>query len=173
MTKYYGNFTNRSEEGKNYLGREIQVGDDITSYSYSDRSCYYITKVIDQQHIFVKEYSICANLDKACGMGHQDWLCFKTHKEIVDYLTSKGLDITYNEECEPIEEEWKIYRGKWCRVTRWKLEEIRNENNEFIMIPNFTAKEYAKLENGKEVVKYMPINNISFGVRDYYYDWEF
>lgn len=29
---WYGNLTNRLEEGKNYTGREIRVGDDITMY---------------------------------------------------------------------------------------------------------------------------------------------
>ena len=173
MTKYYGNFTNRLEEGKNYLGREIQVGDDITSCLYSDRECYYITKVIDQQHIFVKKYLVCANRDKGTGIGHQDWVYFKTYKEEVDYLISKGIERTYIKEFEPKEEEWKVYRRKWCKVTRWELEEIKNKSNRFTMIPNLTANEYTKLENGKEVVKYTPINNISFGVRDYYYDWEF
>ena len=30
MSRIYGNVINRFEEGKNYTGREINVGDDIT-----------------------------------------------------------------------------------------------------------------------------------------------
>lgn len=37
----------------------------------------------------------------------------------------------------------------------------------------FTDKEIKKLEEWKEVYRYNDFGNISFGVRDYYYDWSF
>ena len=34
-------------------------------------------------------------------------------------------------------------------------------------------KKILKLENNKEVYRYQDFGNISFGVRDYYWDWSF
>ena len=46
---WYGNLTNRLEEGRNFTGREIAVGDDITEYLWSDRHCYYTE--LDEKHL--------------------------------------------------------------------------------------------------------------------------
>ena len=54
MSRWYGNLSNRLDENKNFTNRGIKVGDDITEYLWSDRKCYFITKVVDQKHIFVK-----------------------------------------------------------------------------------------------------------------------
>ncbi len=151
--KFYGNLINRLQENQNHT---IEVGTDATQYYYSDRTCYYVTRVIDQKHVFVKPYQVCADHSKAGGMGHQDWLYFKTNREMQEYTNKcveEGLlpdyckhpldDIKENGEIE------LIYRyGHWC-----------------------TKQEYwydVKLEKPR----YNKIN-ISFGVRDYYYDWEF
>lgn len=150
MARMYGSVCNRIEEGRNYTGRELQVGDDLTMYYWSDRTCYFITKVVDQKHIFVKQYEVVANQEKEGGMGHQDWLYFKTRKEANEYMNKHiskefiekyGLYETENVR-EPREREWVFRYGKW-------VEKIGD-------------KEYRKL-GGK----------ISFGVKDYYYDWEF
>ena len=83
MSKWYGNVVNRLEEGRLL---EPTEGMDITMYYWSDRTCYYITKVDNPKRIHVKQYEVCADHDKAGGMGHQDWLYFKTRAEMEDYL---------------------------------------------------------------------------------------
>ena len=157
MAKWYGSVSNRIEEGHNYTGREIKVGDDITMYYWSDRTCYYVTKVIDQKHIFVKKYHVCADHHKPGGMGHQDWLYFKTNREMQQYLNDcidEGLIPCEKEDLDLIqedpEEEWVF------RYNRWHL--VSHED---------------WLGNKYEKPHYLKLQSISFGVRSYYYDWEF
>lgn len=141
MAKWYGNIMNRLEEGKAFA--PIQVGTDITMYYWSDRTCYYVTEVISDRYIKVHPYSICADHSQGGGMGHQDWLYFKTNAERDEYL--KGFFPDHKPcEYEPKDEEW-VYRYKsWYRKER---------------TPDGTV--YSKLPK------------VSFGIRNYYYDWEF
>ena len=154
--KFYGSIDNRLSENKNYLQHPISIGDDLTEYFWSDRCCYYVTRIIDQKHIFVKRYEVCANHHTADGMGHQDWLYFKTNREMQEYTNRcvrEGLlpDYCYHE-----------------------LSEIK-ENSEIELVYRYGAW-YTKSDYWYDVKlekpKYHKIN-ISFGVRDYYYDWEF
>jgi len=146
--KAYGNLINRIQEGKNYADDGlIHVGDDITMYYWSDRRCYYVTEVIDQKHIKVREYEIVADRSKDLDFGHQNWLYFKTNKECSDYLKEHNLMIESNEKYSDYpEEEWVFRYGKW------RLKSTNSENS---------------------IVYYNLGGPISFGVRDYYYDWMF
>ena len=157
MSKLYGSLDNRIEENRNFLGRpEIKVGDDITQYHWSDRTCYYVTRVENQKHIFVKRYQVCADHEKPGGMGHQDWLYFKTEKEEQAYINEcvdKGLLPDYcKHPLEDIKESGEselVFRyGHWYWVARYWYDKPLDK-------PQYTKA------------------NISFGVRDYYYDWEF
>lgn len=157
MSKWYGNLTNRLEEGHNYSGKELAVGTDITMYYWSDRSCYFITKVVDQKHIFVKRYEVCADHHKAGGQGHQDWLYFKTAREMQEY-TNKCVD-----------------EGLLPDYCKHNLEEIKdNSEVEWVFRYNHWY-EVVRSRWGKPLEKpeYVRLQPISFGVRDYYYDWEF
>lgn len=156
--KWYGEISNRIEENKNYTGREIQVGDDITEYSWSDRHCYYVTRVIDQKHIFVKPYEVCADHSKEGGMGHQNWLYFKTCREMQEYLNDcidKGL-IKY-EGCKKTNLDDVKENGETELVYRYNHWYVKNTYWYGIKLDK---PSYHKI-------------NISFGVRDYYYDWSF
>lgn len=195
--KLYGSLNNRFDENHNFTGREIRVGDDITKYHWSDRTCYFVTKVIDQTHIFIHPYHVCADHSKAGGMGHQDWLYFKTVNEEHKYLNSchlmmDGKEVHYSEQIEePSDTELVLYRGHWCTVSRFNLERweiakerAKEELREGVKLTEdairwffdrftLTDKQFAKVMAGKEVCKYDRFGNISFGTRDYYYDWEF
>ena len=192
--KWYGNLNNRVEEGKNYIDdKEIKVGTDITMYYWSDRTCYYVTDVIDQKHIKVREYEVCADHDKPGGMGHQDWMYFKTKREYNDYI-SKYFPDRYDpniKEDEP--EDWVFRYGHWRKAYNYDkkfLEEKYEDMKEFAKTEGeldtlderfknwvdviFTEKEQKKLNEGKTVTHYYPLSGeISFGVRRYYYDWSF
>lgn len=180
--RVYGNLCNRFEEGKNYnKDKLIHEGDDITMYYYSDRHCFYVTRVIDQKHIFVKEYEVVADKEKAGGMGHQDWLYFKTKKECNKYLNDwydahpedKWDTYERSEENpkENPEEEWVYRYGKWVEVTRFTKKSI--EESELKPWLMFNDKELKKLETNGEVCRYSHLEPISFGTRSYYYDWTF
>ena len=160
----YGNLMNRLEENKNFCGREIKAGDDITEYMWSDRYCYYVTEVDDQKRIKVLPYQVCADQDKAGGMGHQDWMYFKTKKEMYDYLRKYHPerypdDFDYEEEKE---QTWVFRYGKWKREHVFTKENYCTEAEKKSLAKKGYYKRYSDLSG-----------NISFGVRNYHYDWEF
>ena len=192
MVKVYGNLTNRFEEGKNYnKDKTIHVGDPITMYHWSDRTCYYVTEVIDQKHIKVRRYRVCADREKTGGMGHQNWVYFKTAKEEYDYLVKYFPDTRLNDEYP--EEEWAYRYNSWKRAFNYDqkfiddyyedMKDFAKKEDEMAYLEknfnnwvnnNFTAKEQEKMKAGKTVTHYYPLGGkISFGVRDYYFDWEF
>ena len=192
--KWYGSINNRIEEGHNYeSGKTIKVGTDITTYFWSDRQCKYVTKVVDQKHIFVKDYYVIA--DRASGSHGDRWKYFKSLREQEAYLNDwyrshpeeaaeyeravgrpyEYADLDEIEESSH-EEEWAFRYGHWNRVIRFgkalaeKTEERSGRRGFF---PK-TEKEKEAFEAGKEVVRYDRIQEgISFGVRDFRYDWEF
>ena len=159
--QWYGSVNNRIEEGRNYTGREIRVGDDVTMYLWSDRSCYYVTEVENQKRIKVKQYYVCADRSKPGGMGHQNWLYFKTLKERDVYWEQPlSTDDEYAQyDCE---QTWVF------RYNKWMLEHTYTEEN------YCTEREKKSLEKNGFYKRYFDLSGkVSFGVRDYYYDWEF
>lgn len=171
---WYGNLTNRLEEGKNYTGREIAVGDDITMYHYSDRTCYYVTAVEDQKRIKVRRYYTCADHDKAGGMGHQDWMYFRTWDEWNQYLAKYFPDYhdTSAHMEEPEAETWVFRYGKWMKEYRYFSETYENKDLKWTY--HATEKEKQSLAKKGYFCQYFNLSGkVSFGVRDYYYDWEF
>lgn len=187
--KMYGLITNRLEEGRTV--DEITIGMPITMYHWSDRTCYYVTEVIDQKHIKVKKYRVCADREKTGGMGHQNWLYFKTAKEEYDYLIKYFPDTRLNDEYP--EEEWVYRYNTWKTAYNYDqkfvddyyedMKDFAKKEDEMAYLEknfnnwvnnNFTAKEQEKMKAGKTVTHYFPLSgNISFGRRDYYYDWSF
>ena len=192
--KWYGSINNRIEEGHNYESdKTIKVGTDVTVYGWSDRQCKYVTKVIDQKHIFVKDYYVIA--DRAFGSYSNQWKYFKSLRdqeaylndwyrshpeEAAEYERVMGRPYEYAnlDEIEESshEEEWAFRRGHWNRVIRFDkalAEKIEERTGLRGFFPK-TEKEKEAFEAGKEVVRYDRIQEgISFGVRDYRYDWEF
>ena len=163
--KWYGSVNNRIEEGHNFTGRELQAGDDITMYMWSDRYCYWIEEVIDQKRIKVRRYYVCADHEKATGMGHQDWLYFKTWDEENEYLCKFFPDHHKQGEHrdEPEAETWVFRNNKWKREfthTNPDWIDTKTQQKEFDKHGCFHS--YANLSG-----------SVSFGKRSYYYDWEF
>ena len=190
MPKMYGNLMNRLGEGRNYTNRELKVGDDITMYLWSDRQCYYITEVISQKEIKVKQYHVCADRSKPGGMGHQDWLYFKTLKEENDYLLQYFPDRGEVDIPEPEPETWVYRYNKWqgaysrtlkdwnecIRDLQCAIENLDSDKAAQMAQRSLglTDNEVAKIKNGGAVRKYYDLSGkVSFGVRSYYYDWEF
>lgn len=66
--------------------KKIYEGEDITMCVGSDRYCYFITKVIDQKHLKVKKYCICADFSKDISYRHQDWKYFKSAEKMKTFL---------------------------------------------------------------------------------------
>ena len=158
--KWYGNVINRIEEGRTVP--EIKEGTDITMYYWSDRTCYWVEKVDNQKRIHVKRYYVCADHDKEGGMGHQDWMYFKTKREESEYLKKYFPDTVIYDDEEPEAEVW-VYR-----YNKWKREVTFTEDN------YCTEKELKSLKEKGYYKRYYDLSGrISFGVRNYFYDWSF
>ena len=160
----YGSLQNRMQENKMYC-KEIKVGTGMTEYSYSDRHAYEVVKVIDQTNVFVREYD---------------------HKAIGEPMSNKW-ELISNENNPVIE--LKLKNNVWYRVVSftkelWTKNAIKEAGqrdskayetyyNYYKSMSGLTDKEKEKVENGKTVKKLRKFGNVSFGVADYYFDYEF
>ena len=143
--KGYGSVDNRLEENKMYCDG-IHKGTPMTEYFYSDSHAYETVKVIDQKHVFVRQYrAICVG-----GFASNEW----------------KLE---SDETKPLRE-LKFRYGSWWDVQRWTQEHLNNPL--YWNIPEYAKQ---KLENGeKEVVMYRRApGGISFGIAKEYFDYSF
>ena len=152
---WYGSLQNRLEENRMYV-EDIQIGTGVTEYSWSDRHPYEVVEVKDQKHVKVR------GLDhKHVGENHMDnsWELISNENNPVRALTKRG-NYWY----------WTV------EITSDILDELEGEDAEkrlyaslFLCHNNVDAE---TLRSKKKVTRYHKAN-ISFGVADYYYDYEF
>ena len=152
---WYGNLNNRLAEGRQFV-EEIKVGDGVTEYFYSDRHAYEVIAVADQKHITIREYDVeCIG-----GAYSNEWkLISNPNNRAIDLVKrGNGWYIAKTATLEDLEEYEEAYRTRsnvelqlwWCH-NGFDAEKIR--------------------KNGKQT-KYTKMN-ISIGVADYHYDYEF
>jgi hypothetical protein len=164
--KLYGSLNNRVDENKMFC-KEIKVGTGMTEYYWSDRHAYEVVKVINQKHVFVREYD---------------------HKGIGEPM-SNDWELISNPNKPAIE--MKFRYGRWYKVHRCKHSDALKRAAELVEdgtcktfeaaynyviyisgIRFKTDEEIEAFKNGKEHVNYYKAN-VSFGVAEYYYDYEF
>lgn len=146
---WYGSLNNRIEENKMFC-EEIKVGTGMTEYSYSDRHAYEVVEVKDQKHVKVREYD-----HKHIGNGCMDnhWELISNENNSVKTLTKRG-NYWY----------WTTI------VTKDILDKIdKIETRLFLYHNNIDID---KLKEKGKITRYHRAN-VSFGVADYYYDYEF
>ena len=159
--KLYGSLNNRMEENRMYC-EEIKVGTGMTEYSYSDRHAYEVVKVIDQTNVFVREYD---------------------HKPAGEAMSNQWKLVS--NENNPVTE-LKLKNGVWYRVCYYSkeswMERAKKDNsfktpeaayNYYRFMSGLTQKQLAKIEEGKTVKAFKKFGNVSFGVAQYYFDYEF
>ena len=167
--RIYGSINNRFDEGHKFC-KEIKVGTGMTEYMWSDRHPYEVTRVIDQEHVFVRPMD---------------------HKRTDSNGMSECQDYEYISNPNYSEIEVMVRRGKWYKVFSYNKEELMKKVDELFANKkemlrtkedelkrlcewsNFTEKQQADFDNGKTIKKYQKWNNISFGVMEYYYDFSF
>lgn len=154
MAKLYGSLNNRLEENKMFC-KEIEVGTGMTEYSWSDRHAFEVVEVKDQKHVAVREYD-----HKLKGGAYSnDWELISNENNPVRQLTKRG-------------KYWY-----WTNVIdKSILEGYEDKDNNskceiqlYLAHNNLSVNEL--VEKGK-VTRYYRAN-VSFGVADYYYDYEF
>ena len=144
--KFYGSINNRLEENKMFCD-EIKVGIGATEYSWSDRQAYEVIKVYDQKYVVIRKYD-----HKLKGEAYSnDW------------------ELISNEENPEIE---LVFRyNSWYSMTTWTQEDVDKiiARDGYFLDWNGVQEKLKK----KSVVKTYKKMNISFGIADYYYDYEF
>ena len=153
---WYGSINNRLEENKMFC-KEIEVGTGMTEYSWSDRDAYEVVEVKDQKHVAVREYD-----HKLKGGAYSnDWELISNENKPIRWLTKRG-NYWY----------WTVIIDKSVaeRATDESLSaDDRIEAMLFLGHNNLTP---AYFESHDKATRYHRAN-VSFGVADYYYDYEF
>ena len=146
--RWYGNLTNRFEENRMFC-EKIEIGTGMTEYSYSDRHPYEVVEVIDQKHVKVRKLD-----HRHIGDGCMDnnWELFSNENNSIKTLTKRG-NYWY----------WTI------TVTKEILDNDNIETSLFLCHNGISAD---RLREKGKITKYNRAN-VSFGVADYYYDYEF
>lgn len=152
--KWYGSLNNRIEENRQYCP-QIEVGTGMTEYFWSDRHAYEVVEVEDQKHVYVRKYEA-----KHVGDSYENkWELISDESKPKQYITKRGkywywtvkVDSSILDEIDKAEGDEK-----------WQLQMFLCHNN--ILAEDLRAK-------GK-ITRYHRAN-VSFGVADYYYDYEF
>ena len=152
--KLYGNLMNRIGEDRMYCN-EIKVGTGMTEYMWSDRYAYEVTAVKDQKHVTVREYEV-----KNVGTG------FENKWELISNPEAGERDLV------KVGDFW--YWTNTVTADEWLEAKAEMEKGDpryacSIVCNGFDPEKIMK--NGKQTKRTRA--KVSFGVADYYYDYEF
>lgn len=152
--KWYGSLNNRVEENKQFC-ETIEVGTGMTEYMWSDRKAYEVVEVKDQKHVSVRMYDHIHNGDAY----ENKWILESNESNPVYAMTKRG-DYWY----------WTVT----CTVKDLEDIESRDETerlNGLLWLCHNGFDEDVVRARGKQT-KYHKAT-VSFGVADYYHDYEF
>ena len=150
--RWYGSLNNRLEENRQFC-ETIEVGTGMTEYSYSDRHAYEVIEVIDQKHVKVREYD-----HRSAGESFSNqWELISNPNGYTMNLVKRGQYWYTVSEITP-DEAKEIYEGNDIESKLWAC------HNGFDLP--------AIIASGK-IKKSYHRKNVSFGVAQYYYDYEF
>lgn len=163
IMKLYGSVNNRFDEGKQYC-EKLEVGTGMTEYMWSDRHAYEVSRVIDQEHIFVRRMK-AERIDNNGMSDAQDYKYISTNEKEIELVKRRGVwckVFTYSKE---------MWMQKAEKNTSFKTKEVAY--NYYKAMSGLTDCQKQKIEQGKEVKKYVKWENISFGVMEEYFDYSF
>lgn len=148
--KWYGSLQNRLEENHRFC-ETIEVGTGMTEYLYSDREAYEVIAVRDQKHVTVRKLD-----HKHVGDGSMDnrWELISNPENHKRDMTKRG--------------NYWYFTGS---ITVEEMEELEKDPNGLLWLAQMGYDRDKIRKNGKQT-KYHRAN-VSFGVADYYYDYEF
>lgn len=165
MMKLYGSLFNRIEESQMYCS-EIKVGTGATEYFYTDKIPYEVTRVINQQHVFIRRMN-AIRIDNN-GMSDCQEYEYKSDLsapeiELVKRANGPWLRVDYYSK-----EKW-LEMAKQHRIS----DNIQVEYNYYKLMAGLTKKQLEKIEQNKVVRKYSKFGGISFGIMKCYHDYSF
>ncbi|MBR5276779.1 MAG: hypothetical protein IKU35_06565 [Bacteroidaceae bacterium] len=153
--KWYGSLNNRLEENREFC-EVIEVGTGMTEYLWSDRHAYEVIEVKSQKNVVVRELGHRA---KSEGW-HNDWELYSDPNLPTLEMVKRGKYWYSVVECTPEDAQRAkdAYANGKYDLLLWMAHN------------DFNADEI--LATGKAKKKYHR-KNVSFGIADYYYDFEF
>ena len=145
----YGSLENRMEENRMFCD-SIEAGTKMTEYYYSDRHPYEVVEVIDQKHVKVRELD-----HKHVGNGQMDncWELIVNESNPIKLLTKRG-------------KYWY-----WTVIVSSNILDRDNDIDVRLFLCH-NGIDINLLKAKGKVTKYHRAN-VSFGVAEYYYDYEF
>lgn len=153
---WYGSLQNRLEENKQFCD-EIKVGTGMTEYSYSDRHAYEVIAVENQKHVTVR---LLDHKLKGEPMTN-DWELISNEDNPTYELVKRGKywysKVVVTSDILDIADDRNGDSDEWFRATMF-------------LVHNNIDRDVLR-EKGK-VTRYHRWN-VSFGVADYYFDYEF
>lgn len=128
--------------------KTIKVGMGVTEHFWSDRHAYEVTRVVNQKHVFIREYDV-KNIGQ--GFGDNTW-------ELISNPNNPEHEIVFR-------------YGNWYRVLTYTKESVDKciKEDGYILLDQKTLDEV----NKKGIAHKYNKANLSFGTADYYYDYEF
>lgn len=144
----YGNVTNRLAENRMYCD-EIEVGTGVTEYYWSDRHAYEVIEVHDQKHVTVREYD---HVHVGDGQMDNNWELVSNPDNVTRQLEKRGR-----------------YWYWTTTITEEDIRDIDTETEIRLAVAGFDIQKIR--EKGKQTKRWRA--NVSFGVANYYYDYEF
>lgn len=150
---WYGSLNNRLDENRQFCD-EIKVGTGVTEYFYSDREAYEVIEVIDQKHVVIRRYDHKKKSDTAFD---NDWELISNPENPTYTLVKRGK-YWYTAVSITPEEAKEIYEGNDIEAKLWACH--NNFDLQSIIASSKKKTTYHK-------------KNVSFGVANYYYDYEF
>ena len=154
--RWYGSLNNRVEENRMYCDT-IEVGTGVTEYSWSDRHPYEVAEVKDQKNVAIRPMIAERPKDGKDYSYTNKWVLRSDENAAVIWVTKRGKYWYSKSQITP-EEAREILDGNdidaklWACHNDFDLEQIIADN-----------KIKTKLHR----------MNLSFGVAEYYYDYEF
>lgn len=162
--KLYGSLQNRLVEGRDFTNGNIKVGTGVTEVLYTDRHAYEVTVVKDQNHFTIRRMKATATGESMSN----EWK-----------LESDETQPTYDIE---------RINGVFYKVSYMTKEKVMKRAEEMLketFVPNtsiekaidfvtmyLTDKQKERVLNGKQV-KLKSKMNLSIGIQQEYYDYEF
>ena len=145
--KLYGSINNRFEENKMFTD-EIKVGTGMTEYHWSDRDAYEVIAVKDQKHVTVREY----DHKLKGGAFSNDWELISNPDNPVKEMVKRG-------------DYW--YATRTITADEFDLDDNRVR---FDLVMAGFDPERIRTKGKQTIYRKM---NVSFGIADYYFDYEF
>lgn len=148
MSKWYGCLQNRIEEDKQFC-EEIKVGTGMTEYGWSDRHPYEVIEVINQKRVIVRKLD-----HRHVGDGHMDnnWELISNPDNATRTMVKRG--------------------NYWYDEVTITADLLDDEDINTKMFLAFNDVDPDKLRAKGTIRKYHRAK-VSFGVAEYYYDYEF